>query len=170
MNKIAEFIILLIISLISQGYANTLNEIFEIKEISSLYNICEKINKRIIGDDISVLGRFLYHNDRDFDDCCQVLMLCKRLSDKPELKNTEESLCVKSVKCILAHLLKIKSCIYSLYKDDLSASDCEFFEKVDVSYLIKTINKLEQNRKAKMEGIISPCTILLICPLVFMFI
>lgn len=160
MNKIAKFIVLLIISLISQGYASPLKEIFEMKEISSLYNICEKINIKTITDDISGLSRFLYHNDRDFDDCCQVLILCKRLSDKPELKNTEESLCVKSVKCILAHLLKIKSCIYSIYRDKLSESDCEFFEKLDVSCLIRKINKLEQDRKAKTEGDSSPCTIL----------
>lgn len=160
MNKITKFIVLLIVSLISQGYASTLQEIFGLKEISFLYNICERVNKKTIADDISALSRFLYHNDRDFDDCCQALILCKRLSDKPELKNTEESLCMKSVKCILAHLLKVKSCIYSLYKDDLRESDCEFFEKLDVIYLIKTINKLEQDRNAKTKGIISSCTIL----------
>lgn len=150
---------MLVVFLISQGYANTLKEIFEIKGILSLYNICEKINEKTIIDDVSLLSRFLYHNDRDFEDCCQALILCKKLSDTSTLKNTDESLCIKSIKCVLGHLLIIKSYIYSLYKNKLSETDCEFFKRLDVSCLVKEINKLEQNKKTKTEDIISSCTV-----------
>lgn len=160
MNKVLRFIGLLgLFFIVPQIYANTLKEVFAIEEISSLYAICEKINKTPVPTDIARISSFLHHNDRDFYDCCQTLVICKKLSEDPSLKSTDETLCIKSIKCILSYLLLTKSCIYPLYKNELNETEGNFIENLKIEDLLKQINELEQKKSLKEESVDSTCTI-----------
>ena len=160
MNRMIQyFCLLMLLFTTSKGYANLLKEVLEIKDISALCIICEKINKTPVSDPISYLVLFLRHNDRDFDDCSKALVVCKKLSNDPTLENKNEILCIKCIKCTLGHLLLVKSCIYELYKNDLNELDREFFEKLDVVSLMEKIKEIEQRNETKNKNTSSNCTI-----------
>ena len=137
---------------------NILLEIFEIKEIQSLFIICQKIYKEPILYTVENLSSFIYHNDRDFYDCCKALIICKKLSEGNKLKVIDENICIKSIKFILGHLYLTKSYIFQLYESQLVQSDRVFFEELDVVKVIHLIDEIEQKREIKEGSIFSNCT------------
>ena len=134
-------------------YPSMVRRILEIRDISTLCDICEKINGMPVLDNNSTssLSQFLYHNDRDFEDCCEALLLCKNLCYSSILRKEEEDLCLKSIKCVLCHLYKVQTCIVSLYESKLDKAEGEFLKKLDVISLIKEIDLIVQKEKAKKD-------------------
>ena len=132
-------------------WGSVVKKILEIRDISTLCVICEKINEMPVLGNISRLSQFLYHNDRDFNDCCEALLLCKNLCYNSILRKKEEDLCIKSIKCVLCHLYKIQTYIFSLYGNKLDRSDWEFLEKLDIIRLIKEIDVIDHKENAKKD-------------------
>ena len=80
------------------------------------------------------------------------LSFCAKIcANNSILRKKEEDLCIKSIKCVLCHLYKIQTYIFSLYGNKLDRSDWEFLEKLDVIRLIKEIDVIEHKENAKKD-------------------
>lgn len=152
MYRVPRFVMCFIaLILASNAYANSLKTIFALDEMCFLYSICDKVRfeRSDVHDKIRELGQFLYHNDRDSQDCFQILCVCKALSEGPRLNPSDEKQCIRCIKCAVCYLLINRSVIVSLYKDRLNDSEIDFLEKLDTNSLIRQITAIEQEEANK---------------------
>lgn len=162
MYKMIKFIgwfWVLVITPVLNSHAGALKEVFAVENILPLCAICEKIGGPYDSSEVSALSRFLYHNDRDFSDCCRVFQLCKTLSDSSVLENKVELQGIKCIRYVLAYLHTWKAGILSGYRDKLDESDYNFIEKLDILPIIKKIKEIEQKEEDRKVSTSSPCNI-----------
>lgn len=133
----------IVLNFVQLGYANVLQKIFAEQEFEKLSNICKKINSEPINNcDTTKLDHFLWHNDRDFLDCCQIYNFCKYLASIDISSDTEKQ-CLTCLKYVLAYLTTKKQAILHVYKHRITKKDSEFLKKLDEMGLLSKIREIE---------------------------
>lgn len=161
--KLLYFLTWYFLGMVTFSYATRLNDLLDDNNLLHVCELSEKILRKFnynlneLDERINrwgikfYLSQFLYHNDRDFLDCCCIFYLIKTFKNIP-LTKEEEARNVVSFIVSLDHLNNLVNLFHiHMTQFGLTEEEHNFLANLDYNELIRKIRAFQENDSQHLQ-------------------